>query len=238
MKMRMPSIPLFTVDPYFSVWTSDINKKPTTHWTAAENNIFGTVFVDGKAYRFLGDDDNEAMDVVSVDADAFSTTVILEKAGIRLTAKFTSPMLITDLYYASRPVSYLKLSYESIDSNEHKVVAKLSVSEELALNKANEGKVWSENVEIDALTCVKMGNGEQKVLWRSGDDVRIDWGYCYLAVDGQAKSGNEITEGLYCVYCQKEIESEALFTLAYDDIDSMVYFGENLTCRIFVSNYI
>lgn len=228
MKMRMPSVPLFTVDPYFSVWTSDINKKPTLHWTGAENNIFGTVFIDGNAYRFLSDDNNEAMDVISVDADTFSTTVVYEAAGIRLTAKFTSPMLVTDLYYTSRPVSYLKLSYESIDGNCHKVVAKLSVSEELVLNKAGEGRAWSENVDIADLSCVKIGSGEQKVLWRSGDDVRIDWGYCYLAVDGKAKTGNEVTEGLYCVYCEKEIANEALFLLAYDDIDSMVYFGEKL----------
>lgn len=226
--MRMPSIPLITVDPYFSVWTSDINKKPTTHWTAAENNIFGTVFVDGAAYRFMSDDNNEAMDVISVDADMFSTTFVFEKAGIRLTAKYTSPMLVTDLYYASRPVSYLKLSYESIDGNEHSVKAKVSVSEELVLNKVNEGKVWSESVSIDGLSCVKLGNGKQDVLWRSGDDVRIDWGYCYLAVDGEAKTGNEVTEDLYCVYCEKELRNEALFLFAYDDIDSMVYFGEKI----------
>ncbi|MBR6531607.1 MAG: DUF4965 domain-containing protein, partial [Clostridia bacterium] len=161
-------------------------------------------------------------------ADMFSTTAVYEDAGIRLTAKFTSPMLVTDLYYASRPVSYLKLSCESIDGKEHNVTAKVSVSEELVLNKANEGKVWSENVEIDNLTCIKIGNGKQNVLWRSGDDVRIDWGYCYLAVDGQAKTGNEVYENLYCVYCEKELENEATFLFAYDDIDSMVYFGEKL----------
>lgn len=228
MQMRMPSVPLITVDPYFSVWTHDINKKPTTHWTAAENNIIGHVCVDGKVYRFLGDDDKDAMNVVSVDADTFSTTVVYEEAGICLTAKFTSPMLVTDLYYASRPVSYLKLSYESIDGKEHKVTAKIFISEELVLNKAGEGRAWSEDVDIDGLSCVKIGSGEQKVLWRSGDDVRIDWGYCYLAVNGEAKTGNGVIEGLYAVYAEKEIENDALFLFAYDDIESMVYFGENI----------
>ncbi|MBQ8575153.1 MAG: DUF4965 domain-containing protein [Clostridia bacterium] len=228
MQMRMPSIPLITVDPYFSVWTDNINKKPTTHWTAAENNIIGHVCVDGKVYRFLGDDDKKAMNVVSVDADTFSTTVVYEDAGVRLTAKFTSPMLVTDLYYASRPVSYLKLSYESIDGKEHRVTAKIFVSEELVLNKAGEGRAWSEDVDIDGLSCVKIGSGEQKVLWRSGDDVRIDWGYCYLAVNGEAKTGNGVIEGLYAVYAEKEIENDALFLFAYDDIESIVYFGENI----------
>ncbi len=229
MKMRMPSIPLITVDPYFSVWTDNINEKPTTHWTAAENNIIGYVTVDGKVLRFLGDDDDrEKMNVVSVDADTFSTTAVYEDAGIRLTAKFTSPMLVEDLYYASRPVSYLKLSYESIDGNEHKVSAKVYVTEELVLNKAGEGRACSKDVDIDGVSCVRIGSGAQKVLWRSGDDVRIDWGYCYLAVDGEAETGNDVIEGLYSVYAEAEIEKEKLFLFAYDDIDSMVYFSENL----------
>ncbi|MEE0982410.1 MAG: DUF4965 domain-containing protein [Acutalibacteraceae bacterium] len=231
MKMRMPSIPLITVDPYFSVWTDNINSKPTTHWTAAENNIIGYVTIDGKVYRFLGDDDNRSitkLNVVSVDADAFTTTVVYESEEIRLTAEFTSPMLVTELYYASRPVSYLKLSHESLDGKAHKVSAKIYVTEELVLNKANEGKAWSEDVVIDGLSCVKIGSGDQKILWRSGDDVRIDWGYCYLAAEGEAKTGNAVIENLYSIYLESEIEKEKLFLFAYDDIESMVYFGENL----------
>lgn len=229
MKMRVPSIPLITVDPYFSVWSKDINKSPTTHWTAAENNIIGYVTVDGKKLRFLGDDDDyEAMSIVSVDVDAFSTTVVYEDEGIRLTAKFTSPMLVTDLYYSSRPVSYLKLSHESIDGKSHDVTAKIYVTEELVLNKAGEGRAWSEDVEIKGLSCTKIGSGSQKVLWRSGDDVRIDWGYCYLAVEGEAKTGNAVIENLYSVYAETKLDSDKLFLFAYDDIESMVYFNENI----------
>ena len=229
MNMRMPAIPLITVDPYFSVWTDNINKKTTFHWTGSDNTIIGTVTIDGEKYRFLGDSDDKCLENVSLDADTFSTTAVYEGAGIRLTAKFTSPMLVTDLYYASRPVSYLKLSYEVLDGKEHIVTAKISVSEELVLNKAGEGRVWSESVNLDSLTWVRMGKGNQKVLWRSGDDVRIDWGYFYLAVKGSARTGNEVLEeDLYAVYAETEIEKETLFMFAYDDIESMVYFGENL----------
>ncbi len=228
MQMRMPSIPLITVDPYFSVWTDNINEKTPVHWTGSENTIIGTVNVDGEIYRFLGDSDDNALKVVSLDTDAFSTVVVYEGAGIRLTAKFTSPMLVTDLYYSSRPVSYLKLSYEITDGKEHRVTAKVSVSEELVLNKAGEGRAWSEAVSTDELTWTRMGKGNQKILWRSGDDVRIDWGYFYLAVKGEAQTGNEVIEDLYAVYAETELENEKLFMFAYDDIESMVYFGEHL----------
>ena len=103
-----------------------MTKKTPVHWTHSDNTMLGTVLVDGEKYRFLGDSDDNALDVVSVDCDTFSTVAVYEGAGIRLTAKFTSPMLVTDLYYASRPVSYLKLSYEATDGKEHLVSAKIS----------------------------------------------------------------------------------------------------------------
>ncbi len=228
MQMRMPSIPLITVDPYFSVWTDNINRHTPTHWTASDNTVLGTVNIDGETYRFLGDSDDNELTLTSIDADAFSTTAVYECAGIRLTAKFTSPMLVTDLYYASRPVSYLKLSYESVDGKSHNVTAKLSFSEELVLNKAGEGRAYSKDVAIQGISCIKMGSGAQKVLWRCGDDVRIDWGYFYLAVNGEAETGNEVIDDLYAVYAQTSLKDDALFIFAYDDIESMVYFGKNL----------
>ena len=112
MKMRMPAIPLVTVDPYFSVWSKDeINKNNTEHWTSKPNTMLGIVNIDGKDYRFLGISDDEEIKQISINADAFSTIVIFENEVIRLKAQFTSPMLLTDLNLTSRPVSYLKLSF-------------------------------------------------------------------------------------------------------------------------------
>lgn len=229
MKLRMPSIPLFTIDPYFSVWSKDdINKSRPTHWTGSNNTIRGLVFIDGEEYLFLGGERHKIIPQVSIDADALSTTAVFRNDKIELTAVFTSPLMADSLYYSSRPVSYLKLSYKSVDGLDHKVTAKLSVSEELVLNKAGEGRAWSEDVELKNGACVKMGNGDQSVLWRNGDDVRIDWGYLYLAVNKSAKTGNEVFAGLYSVYAETDLENDALFALAYDDIKSIQYFGENL----------
>ena len=237
MKLHAPSIPLFTVDPYFAVWYNQdvLTARSPVHWTGASNDMWGTVTVDGTAYRFLGRslsaiprDSGKALPQTGMEIDACSTTVYYENEQIKLKAVFTSPMLVEDLYYASRPVTYLKLSYESVDGKAHTVSARLAISEDLVLNKAGEDRVWSESVALANGDCVRMGSGKQNVLWRDGDNLRIDWGYAYLAAKGSAKTGNCILGDRYCVYAETEMANEALFALAYDDIDSIIYFGKPL----------
>jgi len=225
MKMRVPSIPLITVDPYFSIWSHDcVNRRFPIHWTGSRNAIIGTVTVDGETYRFLGKNGDKVIEQKSVAVDALTTTIVFANDKIELTAAFTTPTFADQLYYASRPVSYLKLSYTSTDGQEHTVSAKISCSEELVLNKAGEGRAFSKDICIDGVSCVSMAKGGQKVLWRSGDDVRIDWGSFYLAVKGNAETGNEVFEDMYAVYAEAVLAPEALFLFAYDDIDSLIYF--------------
>lgn len=225
MKMRIPSVPLITVDPYFSVWArDDINGRYPDHWTGSRNAMCGTVTVDGEKFRFLGWSHDKVIPQVSLDMDALSTTVVFANDKIELTAVFTTPILVTDLYYASRPVSYLKLTYKSLDGKDHKVSAKLSCSEELVLNKQGESRALSHEAKVDGCTAIRMGNGVQKVLWRSGDNIRIDWGYLYLAAKGEATVGEEVYDDLFAVYAETEMNNEALFLIAYDDIDSLIYF--------------
>lgn len=232
MKMRAPALPIINIDPYFSIWAQESVLDTTVHWTGSPNTILGRVFVDGEEFRFLGDDvkgsDVPEMAVENIEVDAFSTVITYTNDKIKLTAKFTSPTLITDLYYVSRPVAYCKVSYASLDGKNHDVKVKFTCSEEIVLNKKGEGRAYSRKVDIDGVTAVKMGNGEQKVLWRSGDDVRIDWGFFYLGAVGEAEVDNTAFSGMYGVFCEKELDKEALFFFAYDDIDSMVYFGDKL----------
>ena len=229
MKMRMPAVPLITVDPYFSVWSANkINTRYPMHWTGSRNAILGIVTVDGTDFRFLGNCYGTEIPQISVDIDAFSTTAVFKNDIIELTAEFTTPLLADDLYYASRPVSYLKLSCKVLDGKKHTVTAQIAVSEELVLNKAGEGKVLYQNVECDKLSCVKLGRADQTVLNKSGDDVRIDWGYFYLATDGTSKCGNKVISDLYAVFMETPLENEKLFVFAYDDIDSIIYFEKPL----------
>ena len=233
MKMRVPATPIINVDPYFSIWCEDSVLKNTVHWTGKPNSIAGRVFVDGTEYHFLGlktqaEKHIKDMTVESTDIDAFSTTITYLNNQIRLTVKFTSPLLVDDLYYASRPVTYCNTSFESIDGNEHNVSIKFTAGEELVLNKKGEGRALAHKVDINGISAIKMGNGVQNILSRSGDDIRIDWGYFYLAVKGEAVMDHTMLDNMYAISLQSELKNSALFLFAYDDIYSIQYFGENL----------
>ena len=239
MKMDAPAIPLINIDPYFSIWANESVLSNTTHWTGKPNTMSGRVFVDGKEYHFLGFNPEkeeakeivtefENMNVDNIEIDAYSTIITYSNSNIKLTVHFTSPTLITDLYYVSRPVVYCNVSYESIDNMKHDVSVTFTASEELVLDKKGEGRAFANEVDIPGLTAVKMGNGIQKVLNKSEDDIRINWGYLYMAVKGQGEIGHTMIDDMYGAYIKKNIENEALFMFAYDDIESIQYFGDNL----------
>ncbi len=228
MKLRAPAIPLITVDPYFSVWSCDaIHDSIPFHWTGSPNTLVGTVSVDGETFRFLGLTDAPAIPQNDVQIDALTTRVTYENDKIRLTAAFTSPLLIRELYYASRPVSYLALTWESLDGKDHAVSAKLTCSEELVLDKRGQSPVVCQPVELPGASCIRMGNSVQNPLNKAGDDIRIDWGYLYLA----AKNGfcaAEKLEGMDSVSIELPLDPTGLIALAYDDIHSLIYFNQEV----------
>ncbi len=243
MKLRAPAYPLITVDPYFSVWSAAdrLTDRNTMHWTDDDNKILGIATIDGKDFRIIGEGDAPAMTQVSVDMSAFSTTYVFEECGVRLTLKFSTPLLPADLYLLTRPVSYLEISRELLDRKKHTVSVRLAVSEEICMNHRGDDEVDVEILKLsDKLSSAKMGTKSQKMLTRSGDDLRIEWGYFYLSVNGEV--------GTYTADYTVEVEEEtqtkqetyvyascalsstpALFTFAYDDIKCLEYFGKQLT---------
>ena len=247
MRLRPPSVPLITVDPYFSVWSpaDKLTDKTTEHWTGKPNTILGTVTIDGKEHVFMGrhSSDLPVMEQISLKVNALSTEYVFLGCGIEMTATFTTPLLPDDYYYFTRPISYLKIGYKSIDGADHKVSVKVAVSEEICLNFRGHGQVDGEIIEQDGISSAKIGNKVQNVLHCSGDDIRIDWGYFYISVkDGKAgiekipmafREHEHHGDSIYMTFAtaEKEIgcpKCGALFTFAYDDIESMVYFGDHL----------
>ncbi len=232
--MRAPAIPLITVDPYFSVWSRDevLNYTETVHWTGSVNPIRGYVTVDGNRYIFLGGDRNaHKIKQTSTNIQALYALVTYESDEIRLIARFTTPLLPDDFKLLSRPVSYLELSWESLDGREHDVSAEVRVREDICLNKAGQSPVVCEAVTIPGASAVRIGNSVQNPLNRSGDDLRIDWGYFYLAVRGVADVSSKTERGLGWTQASFALErgKSRLVMFAYDDVASISYFGSHLT---------
>ena len=230
MRLRAPAYPLITIDPHFSVWSmSDkLTDKTTMHWTCKPNTIIGTACIDGNTVRIIGaDTPAPAMKQVSVDMSAFSTKYVFEDLGVRLTLTFTSPIIPSDLYLLSRPVSYLEIKNESIDGKKHTVSVKIAVSEEICMNLKGDDEVVIESIDLGKLSSVKMGRKNPRMLERHGDDLRIDWGYFYLTSEGTTDS-YKAEDGMTYVSTELPVKSSALITFAYDDIYSIEYFHKQL----------
>ncbi len=234
MKLRAPSVPLITIDPYFSVWSPDcnLNHTKTEHWSAKGNSIIGTVEVDGEKFLFLGYNQNvKKILQVSLDIDALSTTAVFENDKIILTAKFLTPLIPDDYRLLTRPVSYLEIGCEYKDGKPHDVKVDIAASEELCLEEPNNIEVVTEKLSIGSLAAMKMGNPDQKPLHSSGDLVKIDWGYLYLACNSPeaANYDCEIRRDKHiCITAPLKENSPVLYLFAYDDIESIEYFGKHL----------
>jgi hypothetical protein len=56
--LRAPAVPLILSDPYLSIWSpyDRLTDGNTQHWTGAEHPMIGAIRVDGKVYRFMGEE--------------------------------------------------------------------------------------------------------------------------------------------------------------------------------------
>lgn len=93
---------------------------------------------------------------------------------------FTSPFLADDLYLLSRPVNYITWQAKSTDSKVHSVQVYIEATPEWAVNTISQS-IKSERFSENGMTFLKAGTVEQPILGKKGDDLRIDWGYLYLA---------------------------------------------------------
>ncbi len=182
--VRYPAVPLVVHDPYFSIWSNrdTLTENWSVHWTGAGNGIGGCAFIDGKGYVFCGAIPNsEAMKQKSVRVFPTRTVYLFEAAGIELTLTFLTPSLLHKPDLLSRPVSYVIFESESIDGRDHSVKVYLDAAGDLCSNEPGDKVVWS-RFRQKGLSLMSMGSARQDVLGRSGDNLRIDWGYVYLGI--------------------------------------------------------
>jgi hypothetical protein len=191
--LRPPAVPLVVHDPYFSIWSAAnrLSDTGTTHWTGKPNTITAMARVDGRVYNLTGTPrrgrlSNSTEGLVQTRVDVLPTRTVYEfsGAGIQLTLAFVTPALPDDLDVLSRPLTYIDWTAQAIDGKEHQTEIYFDAGADLVVNTPDQ-PVWAARYQVDGQPVLRMGSREQAVLAKRGDDLRIDWGYLYLAADKQ-----------------------------------------------------
>jgi hypothetical protein len=181
---RPPAVPLVTHDPYFSVWSNAdrLTDDWTHHWTGAVHPLCGLARIDNRPFRFLGPVPKDVPPMLQQGLRVSPTQTVyeFEAAGVSLMLTFTSPLLPHDLDLLARPVSYLTFDVKATDGQKHDVSLYLDASAQWAVNTDDQPVVWA-RYRAGGLELLRVGTKDQPVLAKAGDNLRIDWGYFYLA---------------------------------------------------------
>jgi len=169
------------------------------------------------------------------------------------TLTFTSPLLLKDIDLLARPISYITYSVKANDGKQHNVQLYFGASTNIAVNVPTQ-EVVTKKYSSSNLDILKAGTKEQPVLQKKGDDLRIDWGYMYVAVPSSVKAMQYISTASQAeasfiankaattaitgknLFLNTSVDlgkvgnegKEQYFLLGYDDIYSIQYFHQNL----------
>jgi hypothetical protein len=153
-----------------------------------------------------------SLNQVGLEVTPTRTIYKFEGSGISLTLTFMTPLLPSDLDVLSRPVTYLTWELHSIDSRKHAVSLYYHNTAELVVNTTDERVAWSHE-QVGTLSAMRMGTEAQAVLGKSGDDLRIDWGYLYVAADGARGVSETVAEACRA---QDQFASSGMITDSFD----------------------
>jgi hypothetical protein len=181
--MRPPAVPLVAHDPYFSIWSmaDRLNGEGTRHWTGKPNSLVAHVRIDGRVFRVMGRDPQRTPALEQTRLEVLPTRTVYEftGGGVKLGLTFFTPALPEVL---SRPLTYLEWSAASTDGSQHAVTIYLEAGHDLVVNTPDQ-PVLASRYQLDGQPVLRMGSRDQPILAKRGDDLRIDWGYLYLAAD-------------------------------------------------------
>lgn len=187
----------------------------------------------------------------SVDVQATQTYYAFTCGPVDLHLTFTAPMLMDDLDLMTRPVNYLTYETHSNDGQTHDVQFYFEAASQWAVDQPYQ-KTQARTGEQDGLIYATTGSVAQDILGKRGDDLRIDWGYFYLAAPQTAPVAVATGEGSQLRQCfvaatplqaaatdgQDKLamvctpshgkRAQGYVMLAYDDLYSIQYFNENL----------
>jgi hypothetical protein len=176
--------------------------------------------VEKEGFRFF---ENTAVQT-SVDVQAMQTHYTFTCGKVDLKLTFTAPLFMDDLDLMSRPVNYISYEITSNDNQPHEIAVLFEASPAWAVDQFTQEST-AEAFEEGNLVFVKTGSKSQNILAKQGDDLRIDWGYFYLAAEKEntAYDPLKLTQSLGVTP-----KAQGKIMVGYDDIYSIQYFGENL----------
>lgn len=190
----------------------------------------------------------------NVTVNATQTIYNFACGNVDLEVAFTSPLLMDNLDLMARPVSYISFKVKANDGKSHNAAVYFGASTGLAVNTPFQ-EVSAKGYQSGSLVVLKAGTVAQPVLKKTGDDVRIDWGYMYVAANQQANAQQFIsspTDAVVAFVNGKKISlapaqgkglvlstvipftnagssyKEQHILIGYDDIYSVQYFGKDL----------
>ncbi len=182
--LRAPAVPLITCDPYLSIWSNGnrLTDVPTEHWTGKPHRLTSFVKIDGKIFRIMGNGPKgiPALPQTALAIHPTRTIYGFEGEGIQLNLTFMTAALPDDMMVLSRPLGYIDWTFRSVDGRQHACAIYFDAAPEIAVNDPAQRVIWSSE-DTAELTVLRVGSAEQTVLEPKGDDVRIDWGYLYIA---------------------------------------------------------
>lgn len=217
------------------------------------NNVGGAILDAGIVEEPLVPK-NESIQVAvqnNVSLNATQTAYQFTCGKVDLALTFTSPLLINNLEILSRPVSYISSRVKSNDGAAHDVRLYFGASTDISANTISQ-EIKTSKYVANGLDILKAGTISQPILQKKGDDLRIDWGYMYVAtpaatsVQQSISSSNDLAKAfqspiknllpgrhlmLNTVVDMGKIgnnEKEQLILIGYDDLYSVTYFTKNL----------
>lgn len=141
--------------PYTSAWISTVdngtlNTNGAIFWNGDPLGWEGLITVDGVTYEYLGTGmsglprlSNLTKAIpYSVSYDSQYSNFSLGAGPVRVTARFLSPVLPTDLCRTSIPLSYFEASFETMDGMPHDVQLYSDVNSRWIANDGSQQLGW------------------------------------------------------------------------------------------------
>ncbi len=245
----------FTYVPIKAVVLQGLKKENNVLAIHIANTAGGAWLDAGLVTKTVDSNPVAAAQQKSVVVTATQTKYEFKSGSVDLALTFTSPLLLDDLRMVSRPISYITYKVKSNDKKVHSVEVLFNASTNIATNTPGQ-EVKADVSNAGPLAILKAGTTEQPVLKKRGDDLRIDWGYMYVAIPltnkaiqyilPQKNAIVEFTKGVKIARPTSQTdtrlslstvlkfgkigvtEQQQFIMLGYDDQEAVQYFGQNL----------